>query len=96
MIAQLFRLPHNANPRKLGVPLASVSICAAVIVLVLGFYRFWRQQNAILRGKVHAGGFELRVIMIVYLLVSYRDPVVSKPFDNEIDHNHGSGLNRGS
>lgn len=77
IIAQLFRLQHTETPNKifgffvLGIPLACVCIGAAIIVLLLGAYRFWRQQNAILRGKVHAGGWEINIISIVVFLVWY-------------------------
>ena len=75
IIAQLFRLQHAQNPDKvfgffvLGIPLACVCIGAAIVVLLLGAYRFWRQQNAILRGKVRAGGWEMHVIGLMIALV---------------------------
>ena len=75
VIAQLFRLGHVQNPDKvfgffvLGIPLACVCIGTAIVVVVLGSYRFWRQQNAILRGKVHAGGWELNTIGLIILSV---------------------------
>lgn len=75
IIAQLFRLEHAQNPNRvfgylaLGIPLACVCIGAAVVVLLLGAYRFWRQQNAILRGKVHAGGWEVNAIGLTIALV---------------------------
>ena len=75
IIAQLFRLQHVQDPNKvlgffvLGIPLACVCIGAAIGVLLLGAYRFWRQQNAILRGKVHAGGWEVNLIGLTIALV---------------------------
>ncbi|KAL2041569.1 hypothetical protein N7G274_005951 [Stereocaulon virgatum] len=76
IISQLFRLSHNATPNKafgffvLGTPIACSCIGAAVVVLLLGAYRFWRQQNAMLRGKVHAGGWEVNAIgMMVFMIV---------------------------
>lgn len=77
IIAQLFRLQHTENPDKelgffiISIPLACICIGAAITVLLLGTYRFWRQQNAILRGKVHAGGWELNTIGAIILLVCY-------------------------
>ena len=74
IIAQLFRLEHAQNPNKtfgyfvLSIPLACVCTGAAIIVLLLGAYRFWRQQNAILRGKVHAGGWDMNVIGLTIAL----------------------------
>lgn len=75
IIAQLYRLEHAQNPNKvigffiLGIPLACICIGAAIIVLLLGAYRFWRQQNAILRRKVHAGGWEMNAIGLTITLV---------------------------
>lgn len=54
-----------------GVPLATACNGAAAVVVLLGAYRFWRQQNALARGKVHAGGWEMMVIGAVVLLVGF-------------------------
>ena len=75
VIAQLFRLEHTENPDRilgyfvLGIPLACLFLAAAIVVLLLGFYRFWRQQNAMLRGKIHAGGWEMNTIGLVVFFV---------------------------
>ena len=74
-IAQLFRLQHTDNPNKvfgyfvLGIPLAVICIGVSMLVLAFGAHRFWRQQNAMLRGKVHAGGWEVNVTGIAIILV---------------------------
>ena len=75
IISQLLRLQHTENPNKdigffaISVPLASICTVAAAIVQLLGCYRFWRQQNAMLRGKIHAGGWEINAIGVIMLLV---------------------------
>ncbi|EON62125.1 hypothetical protein W97_01344 [Coniosporium apollinis CBS 100218] len=77
LIAQLFRLQPSPNPDPvlgyfvLGIPLAAVFICAAIVVTVLGAWRFWRQQNAMVRGRIHAGGWEILVIMVGSLLICF-------------------------
>lgn len=77
MVAQLFRLQHAPKPdphfgyHALGKPLAAVFILSAIAVTFLGAFRFWRQQNAIVRGKVHAGGWEILAIMVGSLAVSF-------------------------
>lgn len=77
IIAQLFRLQNTNNPHPTvgffvtGIPMASVCILGAILVLLAGAYRFWRQQNAILRGKVHAGGWETIAIGIMVLIVCF-------------------------
>ncbi len=76
IIAQLFRLQHTANPNLnlgffvLGIPLAAVFIGFGMVVLLIGAFRFWRQQNAIIRGKVYAGGWEITAIMVFSIIVS--------------------------
>lgn len=75
IIAQLFRLEHNVKPNKtfgfyvLSIPLSCACIGAAMVILLFGAYRFWRQQNAILRGKVHAGGWEVNAIAVTVFMV---------------------------
>ena len=75
IIAQLFRLQHTEQPNKtlgffvLGLPLAAVCIGFSILVMALGAYRFWRQQNAMLRGKVHAGGWDVNAVGGLVLLV---------------------------
>ena len=78
LIAQFFRLQHTESPDRvlgffvLGIPLAGICAGAAIAVILLGLFRFWRQQNAILRGKVYAGGWEMNVIGLAVSLVSIR------------------------
>lgn len=75
LIAQLFRLQQTVNPEPtlgfyaVGVPLATACNGAAVAVVLLGACRFWRQQSALARGKVYAGGWEIILIGLVVLLV---------------------------
>lgn len=74
--AQLFRLQHSVNPNPslgffvLGIPLAAIFIGTAIVVLLLGAFRFWKQQNALVRGKIHAGGWEINTIMGLAIVVS--------------------------
>ncbi|KAL8805378.1 MAG: hypothetical protein Q9223_005463 [Gallowayella weberi] len=82
-IAQLFRLQHVENPNPLfgffvlGIPLSCICTGAAIFVNLLGAYRFWRQQNAMLRGKIQCGGWEvyatigtvLAVVLMLFVLV---------------------------
>lgn len=76
IVAQLFRLQHTEKPNPhigyfvAGTPLAAVLIIAGMAVLLFGAYRTWRQQNAMLRGKIHAGGWEMNAIAAVCLLVT--------------------------
>lgn len=75
IIAQLFRLQHSLHPDaelgffRVGIPLASVFIGMAIVVAVLGAVRFWKQQSAILRDKVWAGGWEIMVIIVLSVIV---------------------------
>jgi hypothetical protein len=76
LISQLFRLQRPTTPQDrlrfydVGIPLAVACHCVAVIVALIGAYRFWRQQSAMSLGKVHAGGWELNWVGILLGLVS--------------------------
>ncbi|KAL3423484.1 hypothetical protein PVAG01_05231 [Phlyctema vagabunda] len=64
-VAQLFRLQHAPTPNStfgyfvLSKPLACICQGAAIYTLLIGAFRTWRQQNAMVRGKAISGGFEL-------------------------------------
>lgn len=79
IIAQLFRLQHIKHPDPvfgfyvLGKPLSCTCVSAAIVVNLLGTYRFWRQQNAMLRGKVFSGGWEMHATFAVVLVVRHAD-----------------------
>ncbi|KAJ4288159.1 hypothetical protein N0V90_012176 [Kalmusia sp. IMI 367209] len=74
--AQLFRLQHSISPNPtigyfiLGMPLAASFMVSGMVVLLIGAYRFWRQQGAMIRGKVYTGGWEITGIMVLSILVS--------------------------
>lgn len=78
LIAQLFRLqrlPPEKSTSKLGfyevgIPLSVSCHSVAVLVAILGAYRFWKQQNAVSKGRVYAGGWELNFIGVLVALVS--------------------------
>lgn len=76
IIAQLFRLQHALSPNLnlgffvLGIPLAATFIGVGAVVLLVGAFRFWRQQSAMIRGKVHCHGWEISMIMVFSIIVS--------------------------
>lgn len=76
LIAQLFRLQKSQSSvdrlrfYEVGIPLSVACHCVAVLVATIGAYRFWRQQSAISRGKIHAGGWELNWVGILLFAVS--------------------------
>lgn len=69
LIAQLFRLQHAARPDPVfgfyvvGKSLSITFISMAIMVILVGAIRFLRLQNALLRGKALAGGWEVFLIM---------------------------------
>lgn len=75
IITQLFRLQHTANPNLnlgffvLGVPVAASFIGLAILVLLIGAYRFWSQQRAMIRGTVYAGGWDISLIMLLSIIL---------------------------
>jgi uncharacterized membrane protein YidH (DUF202 family) len=83
VIAQLFRLTQSPDAvgaigyYAFGIPLACVSIGCAILVAFAGAHRFWRQQNAMSRGKVYAGGWELGLVSAIGLLVSWNRSLVA-------------------
>ena len=70
------RLQHSPTPNTvfgyyvLGKPLACICQGSAMCTLVLGSFRAWRLQNAMVRGKAITGGFEILSIAGGLLLVS--------------------------
>jgi uncharacterized membrane protein YidH (DUF202 family) len=76
LIAQLFRLQAVESVAdklgfdQVGIPLSVTCHGVAILVALVGAYRFWRQQNAIARGKIHAGGWELNSVGILLGCVS--------------------------
>ncbi|THY32061.1 hypothetical protein D6D01_02696 [Aureobasidium pullulans] len=73
--AQLFSLQHSQHPdpvfgyHALGRPLAALFQSAAIVVILIGGHRFWRQQMNMARGRVWAGGWEIWSIMAFMLLL---------------------------
>lgn len=76
IIAQLYRIQHASSPSPtigfyvIGLPLSVTFIGMAIFVLLVGAIRFWRLQNALVRGKALAGGWEITAIMAASALVS--------------------------
>ncbi|CAD6442096.1 0a81d20a-5499-448b-8c81-aad09bc4273b [Sclerotinia trifoliorum] len=74
-VAQLFRLQHSHTPNPLigffvlGKPLACICQVAAITTLLIGIFRSWRHQNAIVRGKALSGGFEVIIIGAGFFLI---------------------------
>ncbi|CAP79847.1 Pc12g02200 [Penicillium rubens Wisconsin 54-1255] len=83
LIAQLFRLQaaealaDRLGFRRVGTPLSVACHCVAILVALVGAYRFWRQQNAIARGKVFAGGWELNSVGILLGCITLTVLIVS-------------------
>jgi uncharacterized membrane protein YidH (DUF202 family) len=69
VIAQLFRLQKSKTPSTKfgyfvsGEPLAACFITSAIVVVLIGAVRFWRQQGSMVRGKIWAGGWEVYATM---------------------------------
>ncbi|KAJ5170767.1 uncharacterized protein N7500_003550 [Penicillium coprophilum] len=75
LVAQLFRLQRPLTEvdrlsfHEVGIPLSVACHGVAVIVALVGAIRFWRQQSAIARGKVYAGGWELNSVGVLIFAV---------------------------
>lgn len=76
LIAQLFRLQQSKSQQdslrfeQVGIPLSVACHCVAILVALIGAYRFWKQQSAIALGKIHAGGWEVNMVGILLFCVS--------------------------
>ncbi|KUJ24130.1 uncharacterized protein LY89DRAFT_573240, partial [Mollisia scopiformis] len=72
-VAQL--LQHSPTPNLafgfyvLGKPLSGICQGAAIYTLIIGAFRTWRSQNAIVRGKAISGGFEIVGLAAGILLI---------------------------
>ncbi|KAJ5167634.1 uncharacterized protein N7482_003228 [Penicillium canariense] len=100
LIAQLFRLQRPTTPEdrlrfyEVGIPLSVACHCVALLVALIGAYRFWRQQSAISVGKVHAGGWELNSVGILLFLLILATLVLSVVIIIEIDLQSGTLMRR--
>ncbi|KAF2831280.1 hypothetical protein CC86DRAFT_366680 [Ophiobolus disseminans] len=77
LIAQLFRLQHVSTPNPdfgffvIGRPLSITFIASAILVMLVGAFRFWKLQGGLVRGKAYTGGWEVLVVMGLSGFVSY-------------------------
>jgi uncharacterized membrane protein YidH (DUF202 family) len=87
-ILQSSHLPNmNLSFFVLGVPLGSVCQVAALVNILVGAYRFWRHQCAMVKGQALAGGWEIMVIGGVVALVSWKPTACEGIFaDSCSDH----------
>lgn len=81
VVAQLFRLYNGPSPPgtigfyEVAVGLACVCQCAALVIVVAGAHRFWRQQSAMARGEALSAGWEVWLIFCCVAFVSsHADP----------------------
>ncbi|CAG7919385.1 unnamed protein product [Penicillium olsonii] len=100
LIAQLFRLQTaealagKLGFHQVGVPLSVTCHSVAILVALVGAFRFWRQQGAIARNKIHAGGWELNSVGILLGCIILTTLVVSIAIIVEIDTDPSIVLNR--
>ena len=53
----------------LAIPVAALCIAFAIAIAIVAALRFWRQQNAMARGKCQRGGWEVHSVGILTLIV---------------------------
>ncbi|KAJ6093595.1 hypothetical protein N7486_008884 [Penicillium sp. IBT 16267x] len=100
VIAQLFRLQRAPSDQdrlrfyQVGIPLAVSCHGVAVLVALIGAFRFWRQQNAISLGKIHAGGWELNSVGILLFAIILVTLIISVAIMVEIDNAQPALLSR--
>lgn len=54
-----------------SIPVSVLFQSAALLTVLVGGWRFWRQQSAMAQGRVHAGGWEMMGLGVGLGLVSY-------------------------
>ncbi|CAG8061297.1 unnamed protein product [Penicillium salamii] len=100
LIAQLFRLQtaealaDKLGFHQVGVPLSVTCHGVAILVALVGAFRFWRQQGAIARNKIHAGGWELNSVGILLGCIILTTLVISIAIIVEIDIDPSNVINR--
>jgi len=78
VILQLYQLNRPEDPSPVfgyyvvSKPIAVILQCYALGLTLLGAVRFLRQQHAMTIGKVHAGGWEIYVIVVSISLVRFQ------------------------
>lgn len=77
IIAQVTRLYRSLSPDPVlgffvvSVPLSSVCHIMALLTTLLGCYRFLHWQAAMARGKAISSGWEITVVSVLSILVSF-------------------------
>ena len=72
-VLQAGHLPYmNLSFFVLGIPLGSLCQAAALVNIIIGAYRFWRLQSAMVKGQACAGGWEPLLVGGLVALVSAR------------------------
>ncbi|CAL3972661.1 unnamed protein product [Diplocarpon coronariae] len=92
IVAQLFRIQHAPVPNSqfgffvLGKPLAFICQGTAIYVMLIGAFRTWRLQNAIVRGKAITGGYEFVALAggILIILILFTVLLVAVDITKEI------------
>lgn len=74
-VTQFLRLNDGLDKRGFGFyqssrGLGAMLIGSAIVVVLAGGHRYWRQQNAMVRGKVWAAGWELDLVGFLFGAVS--------------------------
>lgn len=82
IITQLFaieRADDGFGYAVLSRPFATTCYSAATLTVVIGAYRTWRYQDAMINGRVLSGGFEINFIAALFFLVRTGLHTHSKP-----------------
>lgn len=78
LVTQLFRLPRALLPSspivsefyRLGKPLGYVSTSIALVVILVGGFRCWQQQQYMISGQIRSCGWEVWLVLLLTLGVS--------------------------
>jgi hypothetical protein len=70
-LAQLFRLSHSPTPDPrfgffvIGVPMSSICQSMAILLLVIGTFRYIKIQKNMALGMAISGGWEINLVAVL-------------------------------
>lgn len=91
LVAQLFVLELEDTGfgyLAVGRPLATLCLVFSICTVLLGTYRAWRHQDAMIRGKALSGGFEIVSVAAIALVVMLPQPWACSTADRLPDDLH--------
>ncbi|KIX98762.1 uncharacterized protein Z520_05223 [Fonsecaea multimorphosa CBS 102226] len=71
------RLIDSPHATRLGKAMACISFILAILCVVVGAYRFFRQQKALVQGQICIGGLSMFSAVSLYIMVLVASIIIS-------------------